>query len=109
MAIDFSESFKRGNFAPLDVSYVMGSISELHDYLSGAAYVATPFDPAATKGMPYAGQVVAVLNGTETPDVYVIHVVPSGTAGAHEHPFDNQHYAYAPIRGSGGAAGADVR
>jgi len=104
MALDWAISYRRTQFEPLDISYVFDSVAQLEDYLSGDPFFATPFDPANIKGVPYAGQVTAVLNGANQPDVCVIWEVPSGTAGAIENQLNNLFYSYALIGGGGGGA-----
>src|SRR5262249_3636385 len=100
--MDWGLSYRRQNFEPLDISYVFDSLTELEDYLSSAAIFATPFNPDDLKGFPYSGQITAVLNGTNQPDVYVIWEATSGTANAVESLlFPGRFFAYAPFEGGG--------
>jgi len=92
---DVGFSFRRGEATPLDVSFVFNTIADLQGYLSSSTYL-TPPDYTGL-GFPYAGQVLAVLNGTSQPDVYVIWEAPSGTAGAVENQLNTLFYAYAQI------------
>jgi hypothetical protein len=94
MAIDWSDSFRRGINEALDISYVFDSVAELQAYLSSASYLSPPF---TGQGSPYPGQITAILNGTNQPDIYVIWEVPSGTAGAIQNQLNTLFYAYSPI------------
>ena len=94
-------SFERIEPVPLDISYVFDSVTDLETYLSGTTYVNPPFSGV---GFPYKGQILAVLNGTNQPDVYVTWEVPSGTAGAIENELNGLFYAYSPVGAGGGAA-----
>jgi triacylglycerol esterase/lipase EstA (alpha/beta hydrolase family) len=96
-AIDWGNAFRRQDFAPLDLSYVFASVADLEDYLTSDAVMTGNF--ADIKGYPYPGQISAVLNGTNQPDVYVVWQVPSGTVGAVENPLNNLFYAYSQIGG----------
>jgi len=84
-------SFVRTEPSPLDLSYTFDSLTDLDEYLSGSAYLSPPFEGL---GSPYAGQILAVLNGTAQPDIYTIWEVPSGTVGAIENQVNGLFFAY---------------
>lgn len=58
MNIPWSFGFQRMEPDPLDPSLVFDTLADFQTYLTG--------------GTAYAGQVVAVRNGTNVPDVYVV-------------------------------------
>jgi hypothetical protein len=102
--IDWEPTFRRSNFEPLDLSYVFNTVADLEEYLSSAAVMEGRFGDI--KGYPYPGQIAAVLNSNNAPDVYVIWEVLSGTPGAVENELNNLFYAYEKFE-AGAAAGTD--
>lgn len=72
MNIQWGFGFQRLNPDPLDPSYVFDTLADFQAYLAGTT--------------AYAGQIVAVKNATNVPNVYLI----------------NEDLSYSPIEGGGG-------
>lgn len=73
MNIPWGFGFQRITSDPLDPSYVFDTLAEFQTYLTG--------------GTAYAGQIVAVRNGTNVPDIYIV---------------NNDKTSYSPLEGGGG-------